>query len=157
MKNQIILIFFDLKGGNLKQFVKENKLKGTNIIEFHIYDSDIGSTKEFQYQKECEEVNNRKDDSFCFLTNKRELENYIPKRLIENKFKINMSEISEEIWDIKDIPTYLINKTKKKEISIKNILNGELSKQITKKDLEELNAFDEVEGWFLKIKELSQK
>ena len=30
-----------------------------------------------------------------------------------------------------------------------------MSKNITKKDLEELNAFDEIKSWFEKIKELS--
>lgn len=191
--------FFDLKGSNLKEYVKEHKLKDTNIIEFHIYDSDVGSENEFPYRKECEEINTRNDNSVCFMTNKRELENYIPKRLIEKEFPgIDLSEILDKDWDKMDVTNYLINKTKfknlidKKEeeetlifldsvlskecenekskikdyldkklskrnasIKLKEFLNRSVSKNITKKDLEELNAFDEIKSWFEKIKELS--
>lgn len=146
--------FFDLKGSNLKQFVKENSLVGTNIIEFHLYDSDKGSGKnENQYSNTCDKVNNRDDKSFCLMANKRELENYIHKKLIEKRFNFVMSDINN--WDFEDIPTFIQNKTSKTEEEVKNVLNGCLSQQITKQYLEDLNAFDEVRTWFEKIKELS--
>jgi hypothetical protein len=44
-----------------------------------------------------------------------------------------------------------------KESDIKSIICGKLSKTITKKDLESLNAWDEVEDWFKKINELVSK
>lgn len=129
--------FFDLKGSNLKEYVKEHKLKDTNIIEFHIYDSDIGSENEFPYRKECEEINARNDNSVCFMTNKRELENYIPKRLIEKEFpEIDLSEILDKDWDKMDVTTYLINRTKFKNLIDKKeeketliFLNNVLSKE----------------------------
>jgi hypothetical protein len=155
IENQENIDFFDLKGSNLKQFVKENNLKGTNIIELHIYDSDIGSGKnELKYQEECENIKKRKDSSFCFITKKREFENYIHKDIIEEWFDIDMSSIDD--WDKEDIPKYIQNKisNNKKEEDIKSILNGKLSKQITRRHLEQLNAFDEIKSWFEKIKEL---
>ena len=138
-------------------------MKETNIVELHIYDSDKGSGKnENKYEKQLNLIKNRNDKSFCFITKKRELENYIPKRLIENEFNVNMAEIKHENWDETDIPTFLKGKTqfkdfdkKEEELKIKQFLNGSLSKKITKKDLEELNAFDEIKSWFEKIKELS--
>lgn len=146
-----------LKGSNLQAWVKDNHLEGSNIIELHIYDSDIGSTEqnENKYLKECEEVRNRKDSSYCFLTKKREMENYIHKSLIEHEFKIDMSNIKD--WDKEDIPTYILSKTngKKKEKAIKSILNGKLSEQITKDLLQDIDAFDELKMWFEKMKELS--
>lgn len=151
----------ELGGGKLEKFVKEYKLKGTNIVELHIYDSDKGSGKnENKYEKQLNQIKNRNDKSFCFITEKRELENYIPKKLIENEFKIDMSEIKDKDWDKMDIPSFLMGKTKfknlkKEELEIKKILNGVISKKITKKDLEELNAFNEIKSWFEKIKELS--
>lgn len=155
--------FYELGGGKLEKFVKEYKLKETNIVELHIYDSDKGSGKnENKYEKQLNLIKNRNDKSFCFITKKRELENYIPKRLIENEFNVNMAEIKHENWDETDIPTFLKGKTqfkdfdkKEEELKIKQFLNGSLSKKITKKDLEELNAFDEIKSWFEKIKELS--
>ena len=82
------------------------------------------------------------------------MENYIHKDLIENEFDLDCSLISN--WNEYDIPSYLVNKTPKDEIAVKGILNGKLSKQMTKQHLEELEAYDEIKEWFEKIKEATQ-
>ena len=84
------------------------------------------------------------------MTDKREMENYIPKSLIEAEFNIDCNSI--ENWDIEDIPTFIENKTDFDEKAVKGILNGKLAKQITKEHLQELNSFDEIKSWFEKIK-----
>ena len=43
------------------------------------------------------------------------------------------------------------------DLIIKQILCGSCSEKLTKKHLEELNAWEEVKGWFEKIKELVDK
>lgn len=153
-KEKISLI--PLQGGNLKNWVNRNYLKDSNIIEVHIYDRDSNSGKNTeQYRKQCDEINGRDDKSYAFMTKKRELENYIHKSIIQNEFNITLEDI--ENYDIEDIPTFIKNKsTNKDENAIKGILNGKLSKQITKEHLEELQAFDEIKSWFEKIKELAQ-
>jgi len=147
-----------LGGSNLQKWVKENHLEGSNIVELHIYDSDVGasSRNENKYLKECEEIKSRKDNSNCFLTNKREMENYIHQNLIETEFNIDMSSIPD--WDKEDIPKFILNKIDdgKNEKTVKSILNGRLSKKMTKELLEELNAFDEISTWFEKMVELSK-
>ncbi len=144
-----------LTGGNLKQWVDKNYLENSNVLELHIYDSDTGSGKNAgQYVKEQKSINTRRDGSYCFITNKREMENYIHKDLIEEKFKIDCNSISD--WDVEDIPNYIKSKsTTSDENAIKGILNGQLSKEITKKHLEDLNAYDEIKDWFKKINELN--
>lgn len=143
-----------LNGGNLVNWVNRNYLKGSNVTEIHIYDKDSNSGRNTEkYKEECKKVNERKDSSFCFLTDKREMENYIPKSLIETVFNVDCSSI--ENWDIEDVQTFIANSQtlfNKKEIKWK--LNNELSMMITKQHLEELNAFDEIKKWFEKIKEL---
>jgi predicted ATP-dependent endonuclease of OLD family len=153
-KEEISLI--PLQGGNLKNWVNRNYLKDSNIIEIHIYDRDSNSGKNTeQYKKQCDEINGRDDKSYAFMTEKRELENYIHKSIIQNEFNITLDGI--ENYDIEDIPTFIKNKsTNKNENAIKGILNGKLSQQITKEHLEELEAFEEIKGWFEKIKELAQ-
>lgn len=153
-KEKISLI--PLQGGNLKNWVNRNYLKDSNIIEIHIYDRDSNSGKNTeQYRKQYDEINSREDKSYAFMTEKRELENYIHKSIIQNEFNITLDDI--ENYDIEDIPTFIKNKsTNKDENAIKGILNGKLSKQITKEHLEELQAFDEIKSWFEKIKELAQ-
>lgn len=153
-KEEISLI--PLQGGNLKNWVNRNYLKDSNVIEVHIYDRDSNSGRNTeQYKKQCEEINSRDDKSYAFLTEKRELENYIHKSIIQNEFHITLDDI--ENYDIEDIPTFIKNKsTNKDENAIKGILNGKLSKQITKEHLEELQAFNEIKSWFEKIKELAE-
>lgn len=144
----------DLGGSRLKKWIDNHHLNDSNIMEIHIYDSDIGSKSTNQYKQYCEKVNNRDNKSIGFLTKKRELENYIHKSLIEKEFNIDMSSISD--WNVEDIPSFIHNKSKNiDKKSIKNILNEKLSKQITKDLLEELDSFDEIKSWFEKIRELS--
>ena len=143
-------------GGNLKNWVDKNYLKNSNIIEFHIYDSDLNSGKNTnKYQEEIDKINSRNDGSCAVKTKKREMENYIHKSLIKEEFGIDLSDIVD--YDVEDIPSFIASRMcgEKTEEVIKAILNGKLSKQLTKEMLEELDAFDEIKGWFEKIKELS--
>ena len=145
-----------LHGGNLKNWVDKNYLKNSNIIEFHIYDSDLNSGKNTnKYQEEIDKINSRNDGSYAVKTKKREMENYIHKSLIEEEFGIDLSDIVD--YNVEDIPSFITSKTHgvKTEEAIKDILNGKLSKKLTREMLEELDAFDEIKGWFEKIKELA--
>lgn len=152
LKEQQINII-PLNGGNLKNWVDRNYLEGSNVTEFHIYDRDSNSGRNSeQYKKQCEKINNRDDNSKCVLTNKREIENYIPKSLIETEFNIDCSSIKN--WDIEDIPTFIANKTIFSNKEVKNIMNGKLSKQLTKDRLVDINAFDEIKSWFNHIKNI---
>lgn len=153
VENEISII--PLNGGNLKHWVDRNYLKGSNVIEFHIYDSDSNSGKNTeQYKEQCDEINNRSNHSCAVLTQKKELENYVPVSLIEDFFTIDCSTITD--WDNFDLPTFIAGKSGRHANEVKSILNGCLAKKITKQHLEDLNAFDEIKGWFTKMKELYQ-
>lgn len=141
-------------GGNLKNWVERNYLKNTNVIEFHIYDSDSDSGKNTeQYKKQVDEINNRLDKSCAVLTKKKELENYIPREIYCTFFiDVDCNSISD--WDNADLPDFFASKTKRKQGEIKQIANDCLAKQLTKEHLEKLNAFTEIKNWFEKMKEL---
>lgn len=149
--NSGILAFNLMNGSNCGDYIDRYITKNTNAIEFHLYDKD----KDQKYKNQIDKVNERNDGSCGFLTKKRELENYIPKVLIENEFQIKFDNIND--WDNEDIAKIIANKTNRKESDVKSILNGKLSKLISKKQFEEMNAWEEIEGWFKKIKELIEK
>jgi len=88
------------------------------------------------------------------LTNKREFENYLHPDLYEDFFKVDCKTITD--WDNFDMPNYLASKSGRHENEVKSIINGNLAKKLTKVHLEQLNAYQEVESWFLKINELYQ-
>ncbi|ABR30947.1 ATP-binding protein [Thermosipho melanesiensis] len=147
-----LISIIPMQGSNLNEWIDCYALKNTNVVEFHLYDRDCDE----KYKKAVEEVNQRKDGSYGVLTTKREIENYIPRRLIEGSLNI---KIELDDWDNIDIPKKVKEKVTRfsDEKDVKNYLCGSLSKKITKKDLEDLNAWDEVKSWFEKIKELCSK
>jgi len=145
---------FSLKSVNELVIHNRYALKNTNAIEFHLYDKDDDQ----KYLSNIEEVNSRKDGSFGMLTRKREIENYIPKSIIEKEFDINIDLAKTENWDEVNIPVKVRElKNQLKESDIKSIICGKLSKTITKSDFDSLNAWDEVKSWFEKINELVGK
>ena len=144
-----------MTGGNLHNWVERYYLEDTNVVEFHLYDSDKNSGKnEYQYKPDCDKINERGDGSIAYLTKKREMENYIPISVYKESFKditwddnINQDEF--------DFPSFVHNhKPNLKETDVKNIINGSVAKKLTKEHLEEINAWEEVKGWFEKLKEL---
>lgn len=143
-----------LRGSNLKDWINRDALKNTNAIEFHLYDKD----NDEKYKEQVERINKKGKGSFACLTNKRKIENYIPKHIIEEEFNEQLDNIDTSNWDSEDIPKKISEKcADKDEKTIKQILCGLCSKKITKDDLMKLNAFDEIKGWFEKIKDLTNK
>lgn len=143
-----------MQGGNLKNWVDRNYLKQTNAVEFHVYDRDSNSGKNTeQYAQQCEEVNNRDDNSYAILTNKREMENYIPQELIEAQFNIDCADIDN--WSTTDIPTFIVQKTNLPEHAVKSILNGKLAASITKTMLEQMDTYKEIKSWFEQMKKMN--
>lgn len=143
-----------MHGGNLRNWVDRNYLNETNAVEFHLYDRDTDSGRNTeQYKDQCAAVNDRNDGSYATMTEKKELENYIPKQLIESYFGIDCSQIKD--WDNCDIISFITSKIKKRESVVKSILNGKLSAELTKESLESIDAYEEVESWFLKMREMN--
>lgn len=143
-----------MSGSKLSQWINRNYLENSNVKEFHIYDSDVES-----YCKIVEEMNMLNDGRRKGInTDLSEMENYIPISLIQDHFNIEMS--LEKNWLEEDIPKYLVDKvmlqildSKKRENSIKGILNGSLTKKITEDMLYNHNVYNEVESWFIQMAE----
>ncbi len=148
-----IISIIPMNGSRLKDWIGRYVLENTNVLEYHLYDRDLDE----KYKNEVEKVNARKDGSRAKLTQKREIENYVPKNIIEKEFDITLS-VKDTEWDDLDI-TKEVHKYRKdlKESDIKSIICGKCSKQITKNDLLQLNAWKEVKTWFEEIKELTDK
>lgn len=143
-----------MHGSTLINWVQSNYFEKSNIKEFHIYDNDRED-----YRKTAREMNQARDNRrVCHLTHRREMENYIPPKLIEEKFEIDLGEYADR-WDSMDIPRLLCDKVmlnitdyKKRITTIKIILNKKLSAQITADMLREIGAYEELEALFKDIR-----
>lgn len=175
LKNNDEILMIPMGGSAIQYWVNKNLLKNLQINQVHIYDSDIGSEKPNKYSPYFASIHSQGLRNFTFETTKREMENYIHPHIINSiyegfpiayddnwnkldlgeevaKYVHNNAPTSEQNWDEienKDI--------KKKKVSrVKQRFNEELSKQLTKQHLEELEAFEEIKEWFEKIKEATR-
>ena len=141
-----------MTGSNLEKWIANNYLAGSNVKEFHLYDRDSNSGRNTeQYRKYVDIINARGNGSYATLTSLREMENYIDKSLYESFF--NIDNLSIENWNNEDLPHHLTN-NHLNEKAVKEIINGKLSKGMTKTLFEKNGTWEEVKGWFEKIKEM---
>ncbi|ADO84398.1 ATP-binding protein [Ilyobacter polytropus] len=143
-----------LQGSNLKNWVDKNYLEGSNIKEIHIYDNDRED-----YKIKVEKINAEKKFRKGFITEKYEMENYIHPELINDHFEKIICSCKEgeclscEKWNECDFIERVYSKTKIKSSDFKQILNGKITKNITKEHLIELGAFEEIKTWFKSIRD----
>lgn len=127
-----------------------------NVKEIHLYDSDVD-----EYRKAVEKMNNLQDGRrYGFITERYEMENYIPLELVEEQFGLDLSEYSDR-WGIDiDIPKLLVGKVGKslgrndieREKRVKNILNGSAMKKCTYKMIKNMGNEAEIKKWFEAIR-----
>lgn len=145
-----------MHGGSLKNWIQRDYLKKSNIKEIHLYDSDVR-----EYREIVEEMNRQSDGRRKgFITERYEMENYIPRSLVEQQFDIDLSDYSDE-WGTKlDIPKLLVGKVgskmgrdeDEKEKRIKMILNGSVMKKCTFDMISKMGNEEEIIKWFEEIK-----
>lgn len=141
-----------LQGSNLKKWITNEYFAGSNVKEFHLYDRDLNSGKNSdQYLKYVDMINERGNGNYATLTNNREMENYIDKSLYESHFHKDILSVAN--WNEEDLPHLFVN-DKLNENAVKQIINGSLSKKMTKALFEKNGTWEEVKGWFEKIKEM---
>ena len=145
-----------LKGSNLIDWVQENYLKNSSVVEFHIYDKDV-EPKTRDNQKNVDEINGRPDQSRARLTRLREIENYFPQDLIESELGIALGSVVD--WGEEDVPRLLAAKLgltgKRADLNAKIRLIGQVSNKLSKSCLEQAGTWNEVEGWFKDLKQVS--
>ena len=79
-------------------------------------------------------------------------------RIIEEYFKIEFSEEEKQKWREENIIQLV--KKKRNDLSerdIKNKINKEVANKISKNSFEEMEAWEEIQGWFKKMKEMNEK
>lgn len=145
-----------MQGGTLKNWFERDYLKESNIKEIHIYDGDVPD-----YRKLVQDMNFKNDGRrYGYITRHYEMENYIPRKLVEDYFHLNLSEYDKEWNSSLDIPKMLVGKIgkglgrddKEREMRIKSILNGSVMKNCTFEMIEQMGNVEEIKKWFMTIR-----
>lgn len=116
-----------------------------------------------KYVELIDEINHANDGRrFGWYTRRLEMENYIPMDMIEQKFGLDLQKYTDEWYHTQDVPHLLTSlwqhgpdDPEEKEIAAKKILNGSLTKKMTKAALERIGAWEEIESWFQKIRAIA--
>jgi AAA15 family ATPase/GTPase len=159
-------IAYVISGGSALKFYIDNQyLSGLGKPELHIYDSDIT-----EYVTYIQRINDDPDETKKgFNTTKPELENYLVKEAIEEAYADNNLIVSiPEITDEMDVPKIVAKcvyevgglvwddlgdkKKKKKESSVKKVLNTQAVEKMTVDRIRERNGYDEMKSWLDEIK-----
>lgn len=154
-----------LGGSTLRDWVYNNYLKSLGKPEIHIYDRDTENPP--KYQICCQEVNARGDGSQAFLTNKREMENYLHPDAISEVYgfeitfgdyddvplivarEVHQRSGSPNTWDSLDPEVQ-----KKKVSRAKRRLNNEVASKMTIERIMQQDPKNEIKMW---LQEISKK
>lgn len=150
-----------LRGSNLLNSIEKAFYKELPVKQFHLYDGDRQEYKDFLQN----EVNGKNIKWFGTTTLRKEIEYYIPPQLIETTLGIDLSDVYNRYSDTDfDLISHVLNlnstillgikSDKNPATSLKAFLNKRVMKGVTKEHLISMGVYDEIKGWFEKMKEL---
>lgn len=139
--------FIPLHGcGNVDTWIKEDYLKDSNVNCLYYKDRDDNAPVAIP------QTNN------IIKTTKREIENYIPCEIIENRFNIRFTDLEKQNWDNLDIASAVVCNHNfhpnpdihQSENIVKNILQSkDVWKNLTFSDI----SLNEFKDWFTRMKQ----
>lgn len=158
-----------LKGGNLLKSLELSYFWNLNVKQYHLYDSDVEKYKTEIIDKKCNlEINKLVRGK---VTSLKEMENYIPKPLIESRLGLDLDDYKDK-WNDKDfniVDVLLSQKDtsvsqfnsiknmsdyKEKEKALKSYLNKTVLSGVTKDMLVQHGVYNEIEEWFKELRAL---
>lgn len=150
-----------LGGSTLQEWVNGHFLRNVGLPEVHIYDRDVlRGDGQYKYQQAATEVNGRGDGSKAFLTQKREMENYLHADAITEAFHGHLpAPVAITITDECDVEGEIraaIGQGKVNRRSLKHWLNEDAAERMSVARLEARNSKDEIVSWLREIQSMVQ-
>lgn len=93
------LVYIPMGGSTLELWT--NRLEGLQVPEVHVLDRDVPPPEPAKYQDAADRVNARGDNCRSFITNRREMENYIHFEAINEEFEL---QLTENFCSFDDVP-----------------------------------------------------
>lgn len=159
-----------LLGSNLLKCIELDYFWDLPVKQYHLYDGDVLKYKTEIIDKRCNKDENKKIRGAVTIL--KEMENYIPRILIETKLGLDLTSYADK-WNDTDfdiVNTLLaqrdtsvqqfnsiksIKDSKRREKALKCYLSKTILSGVTKDMLVQENLFDEIESWFKSMKSLN--
>lgn len=160
------IAFIPTGGGNLKHWVERQYLQNAGMIEVHIYDRDTQHAP--KYGEHVNRVNGRNTRDIAFLTQRREMENYLHPACIGVEFQYQAMPVFTDWCDVPALVAAHVHnasgapagwdqldaeKQGRKQSKAKIRLNNAAAASMTLGQLREVDADNEMLGWFRAITE----
>ncbi|MDB4223659.1 hypothetical protein N9850_07775, partial [Granulosicoccus sp.] len=141
-------------------------LEGLQVPEVHVLDRDNQPPEPAKYQAAADRVNARGNNCRSFITNRREMENYIHFEAINREFGIQLAENYQPFDDVPKLVAIAVHeasesttdwvdldekKQSKKESKVKKRLNRGAIENMTLEHLNTVDADGEVLAWLGEI------
>lgn len=164
LENDHRVAFVPTGGGNLKHWVNKQYLRNAELTEVHIYDRD--DQRNPKYGEQVDAVNARQGRDVAFLTDRREMENYLHPDCVAATFggcpaftewcdvptlvaeHVHAASASPNPWGTLDP-----EKQSKKASRAKSRLNQEAAAAMTLIQLKAIDANGEILRWLAAIRE----
>lgn len=158
------LVYIPMGGSTLELWT--NRLEGLQVPEVHVLDRDTPPPAPAKYQSAADRVNARGEHCSSFITNRREMENYIHFEAINEEFDINLTENFQPFDDVPTLVAKVVHensestnlwddlndKTRgKKESKAKKRLNRGAIENMTQERLNDIDPDGEVLSWLSEI------
>jgi len=158
------LVYIPMGGSTLELWT--NRLEGLQVPEVHVLDRDDPPPAPAKYQAAADRVNARGDNCRSFITNKREMENYIHFEAINQEFEIQLTENFQPFDDVPSLVAKAVHeasestaawedldekKQGKKESKAKKRLNRGAIENMTLERLNNVDSDGEVLTWLGEI------
>ena len=149
--------FVVLGGSTLQEWVNQHYLRNLALPEIHVYDRDLARPDgTYKYQEARDAVNARVDGSRGYLTQKRELENYLHIDAINEALAAHIPAglafaLTDEC-DVEDEIRAATGQGRFDRKSVKYWLNEEAASRMTITRLQQRNADVELLDWFTEIR-----
>ena len=149
--------FVVLGGNTLQEWVNQHYLKNLGLPEVHIYDRDLpDESGRCKHQDDADKVNARNDGSVAFLTEKREMENYLHLDAVNEVLEpIFGSPLKFDLTDDCDVEGEIKRLSAGREKicrrSVKRWLNEDVAERMTPDRLRKRGGYDEIRKWFEEI------
>jgi AAA15 family ATPase/GTPase len=158
------LVYIPMGGSTLELWT--NRLEGLQVPEVHVLDRDTPPPAPAKYQSAADRVNARGVHCRSFITNRREMENYIHFEAINEEFDINLTENFQAFDDVPTLVAKAVHdnsestnlwdelsekKRGQKESKAKKRLNRGAIENMTQERLNVVDPDGEVLSWLSEI------
>lgn len=159
-----LVVYIPMGGSTLELWT--NRLEGLQIAEVHILDRDNQPPLPAKYQDAADRVNERGESCHSFVTDRREMENYIHYEAINSEFDLQLTNNFQAFDDVPSLVAQEVHassesiaawddltdkKKGQKESKAKKRLNRGAADCVTLERLNEVDSGGEVLSWLQTI------